>query len=103
MVLLLLILKVNACIVSIYKDLQLSWRAMMRLHKVLRSGVLLVFCFAVILCGMDRSNIAQAADWPHWRGPDYNGISKETNWVGTWSESGPKVLWEASIGTGVSS
>jgi outer membrane protein assembly factor BamB len=52
---------------------------------------------------MDHSSTVQAADWPHWRGPDYNGISKETGWVATWPEAGPKVLWEASIGTGFSS
>lgn len=46
---------------------------------------------------------ATAADWPHWRGPDYNGISKETGWVTTFPEGGPKILWEKSIGTGFSS
>ena len=44
-----------------------------------------------------------AEDWPNWRGPDYNGISKETGWLTTWPEDGPKVLWEKSIGTGFSS
>jgi outer membrane protein assembly factor BamB len=76
---------------------------MMRLHKVLESDMLSVFCFAVILCGMGHSSPAAAADWPHWRGPDYNGISKETGWSASWPKSGPKILWEASLGTGFSS
>ena len=42
----------------------------------------------------------QAADWPNWRGPDYNGISQETDWFEKWGSSGPKRLWNASIGTG---
>jgi outer membrane protein assembly factor BamB len=41
-----------------------------------------------------------AADWPHWRGPSYNGISAETVSCPT---NGPKQLWKASIGTGFSS
>ncbi|MHC4156473.1 MAG: PQQ-like beta-propeller repeat protein, partial [Planctomycetota bacterium] len=46
---------------------------------------------------------AQAGDWPHWRGPSYNGISNETGWTTTWPQDGPKILWKASIGIGFSS
>ena len=42
----------------------------------------------------------QAADWPNWRGPDHNGISQETGWFEKWGSSGPKRLWNASVGTG---
>jgi outer membrane protein assembly factor BamB len=45
---------------------------------------------------------ALAGDWPHWRGPDNNGISPETIQL-QWPESGPKALWAASVGTGMSS
>jgi len=45
----------------------------------------------------------QVFDWPNWRGPDHNGISKETAWGAKWPEGGPKVLWKASVGTGFSS
>lgn len=44
-----------------------------------------------------------AADWPHWRGPSYNGISAETDWNAQWPATGPKQLWKASVGTGFSS
>lgn len=44
-----------------------------------------------------------AADWTHWRGPNYNGISTETGWQAKWSAEGPKQLWKASLGTGFSS
>lgn len=47
--------------------------------------------------------VAQAEDWPRWRGPDLNGISKETAWSTTWPASGPKTLWKASVGTGFAS
>jgi outer membrane protein assembly factor BamB len=47
--------------------------------------------------------IAQAADWPHYRGPNYNGISSETGWTATWPKDGPKVLWKHEIGIGFAS
>ncbi len=46
---------------------------------------------------------ATSYDWYRWRGPDLNGISKETGWQASWPESGPKQLWKASVGTGFSS
>ena len=44
----------------------------------------------------------RAADWPQWRGPDRNGISSEKI-SAVWPAEGPKVLWQASVGTGFSS
>jgi len=41
---------------------------------------------------------AGAADWPVMRGPDRNGISKET----AWKTAAPKVLWSAETGLGYS-
>ena len=40
-----------------------------------------------------------AADWPSWRGPEHNGICRETNLVDSWDhESGTNVLWESPVG-----
>src|SRR5689334_22000460 len=44
-----------------------------------------------------------AEDWPHWRGPNFNGISTEKAWSAQWPPEGPKVLWKASVGIGFSS
>jgi outer membrane protein assembly factor BamB len=46
---------------------------------------------------------AQAADWPRWRGPEGNGISRETRWNPQALAGEPKILWQASIGIGFSS
>jgi len=46
---------------------------------------------------------ANGLDWYRWRGPDLNGISKETGWQAHWPATGPKVLWKASVGTGFAS
>jgi len=46
---------------------------------------------------------ASAIDWYRWRGPDLNGISKETGWSTSWPKEGPRQLWQASVGIGFSS
>lgn len=47
------------------------------------------------VCGADF-------DWYRWRGPDLNGISRETGWLTAWPREGPKQLWKASVGQGYS-
>ena len=47
--------------------------------------------------------VAGGMDWPCWRGPDRNGVSRETGWQTQWPAGGPKQLWQASVGTGFSS
>jgi outer membrane protein assembly factor BamB len=53
----------------------------------------------LLACALLLTGIATADDWPHWRGPDRTGISKETGW----SPKAPAVLWRAKIGVGFSS
>lgn len=43
-----------------------------------------------------------ALDWPNFRGPDFNGISREQTWTADWPAGGPRVLWRASVGLGFS-
>jgi outer membrane protein assembly factor BamB len=46
---------------------------------------------------------ARADDWPQWRGPNRNGISKETGLLKEWPSDGPKLVWQArDIGDGYS-
>ena len=45
--------------------------------------------------------VAQAADWPQWRGPQRTGISLETGLMKEWPKDGPKLLWQVNdIGDG---
>jgi hypothetical protein len=39
-----------------------------------------------------------AADWPQFRGPARDGISRETGWTTRWPDGGPAKLWEMSVG-----
>jgi outer membrane protein assembly factor BamB len=44
---------------------------------------------------------ASADDWPQWRGPDRNGVSKETGLLRQWPEGGPPLAWKAAgLGAG---
>jgi outer membrane protein assembly factor BamB len=49
---------------------------------------LVAFFFAVSVC--------QADDWPQWRGPNRDGISRETGLLGSWPAGGPKLVWKAA-------
>lgn len=56
--------------------------------------------FPTFLALLVSSQAASAGDWPQWRGPERDGVSRETDWV---SEGASKPLWEAQVGLGYSS
>ena len=61
----------------------------------LRSLPSLAFC---LLC---LALPALANDWPQWRGPNRDDISKETGLLKSWPKEGPKLLWTCTeAGTG---
>ncbi len=69
--------------------------------KVVCAGRL---CMVVVLCAAGvYVGSAAGADWPHWRGPDYDGISRETGFDASSLGSETKPVWEAEIGMGFSS
>lgn len=44
---------------------------------------------------------ARGADWPQFRGPNRDGLSKETGLLKTWPKDGPEKLWAvANLGLG---
>jgi outer membrane protein assembly factor BamB len=46
---------------------------------------------------------AAAGNWPQWRGPERDGISRETGLLKEWPKEGPKLLWQTkTIGSGYS-
>jgi outer membrane protein assembly factor BamB len=53
--------------------------------------------------GPDQKNgAAVGEDWPCWRGPHADGISRETGLRNTWPKEGPRVLWKAELSGGYS-
>jgi outer membrane protein assembly factor BamB len=54
----------------------------------------------LVLCLL--AGAAMAADWPQLRGPNRDGVSRETGVLQSWPAGGPKVLWKAPMGEGFS-
>ena len=57
------------------------------------------FVPAAVVCLVALASAALAADWPHYRGPNWDGKTPED--IRTdWPSGGPKVLWKAPLGDG---
>src|SRR4026209_96456 len=70
----------------------------MKTKRVLLLAIGLVFLFAGQV--MARGG----ASWPQWRGPNRDGISKETGLLKQWPAEGPPLVWKAmGAGRGYSS
>src|SRR5436190_10613441 len=67
-----------------------------------RLPVALVFVLSLGVLVLAQTPVS--TDWPQWRGPDRNGISKETGLLQTWPAKGPAVVWTMSgLGRGYGS
>jgi outer membrane protein assembly factor BamB len=55
----------------------------------MKSQVLLLGALSFCAPGLP----AGAADWPQWRGPDRNDVSREAGLLKSWPEDGPRLLW----------
>ena len=68
-------------------------------HKrVVLSGFVFLFLFAAEVMAQPGAN------WPQWRGPNRDGISKETGLLKQWPAEGPPLVWKAAgAGRGYSS
>ena len=56
---------------------------------------------ALLAGGSGSGKSAAPGDWPQWRGPDRDDVSKETGLLKKWPAGGPKRLWvneEAGLG-----
>ena len=60
------------------------------------SRLLSIAC-AVSVAAVSLRAQTTSFDWPQWRGPDRNGVSKETGLLKQWPRSGPPVAWSASM------
>jgi outer membrane protein assembly factor BamB len=64
-----------------------------------------LFVATVLLLSVASAALAQSAgNWPQWRGPNRDGISKETGLLKQWPAEGPPLAWKANgAGRGYSS
>jgi len=65
----------------------------------------ILFAATVFVVGtVSLTGQSASSDWPQWRGPDRNGLSKETGLLSQWPRSGPPVVWSvAMLGAGYGS
>ena len=73
----------------------------MTMNKKMKRLTFLYFAAAAVavVAVVFSCDCAEAQNWASWRGPEENGISRETNLVDQWSlEDGTNVLWKSDIG-----
>lgn len=54
----------------------------------------------LLLISLATAGLAVAEDWPQWRGPRQDGISRETGMLDEWPKDGPPQLWKIPLGQG---
>lgn len=56
--------------------------------------------YGIVLAGLFASSVVATAadplDWPNWRGPEQNGISRETGLPEEWDFDGENLLWKST-------
>jgi len=62
----------------------------MKIKRAVIAGIVSLFAFA-------GQVLAQAgASWPQWRGPNRDGVSKETGLMKQWPAQGPSLAWKTT-------
>ena len=60
-------------------------------------------CLLALAIAVGLTANAHALDWPNWRGPNHDGISKETAWTVEKLHKDAKPAWQISLGAGFAS
>src|ERR671917_1779990 len=66
---------------------------------------LAALCLCLLAASLPGSadTASSASDWPQWRGPERDGVSREGGLLKQWPAGGPKLLWQVNdIGDGYS-
>jgi outer membrane protein assembly factor BamB len=70
----------------------------------MKSTRTLLLAIVGLVCLVHQAAAQAGANWPQWRGPNRDGISKETGLLKQWPAEGPPLVWKASgAGRGYSS
>jgi outer membrane protein assembly factor BamB len=70
----------------------------------MKSTRILLLAIVGLVCLVHQAAAQAGANWPQWRGPNRDGISKETGLLKQWPAEGPPLVWKASgAGRGYSS
>jgi outer membrane protein assembly factor BamB len=67
-------------------------------NRFLKACFGLVYVAVLTACSRpvcaDEPATIDPLDWPHWRGPEMNGISREKGLVSSWSPEGENLIWK---------
>ena len=76
-----------------------------RIFMTIRFTIASLLVISVLgLATLVNSQSVASVDWPQWRGPDRNGLSKETGLLKQWPAAGPSRIWQISnLGPGYGS
>lgn len=61
-----------------------------------------ILAIAGALACAGAATTVRAEDWPQWRGPRLDGISRETGLLQKWPQGGLKEVWSKQVGEGYS-
>ena len=73
---------------------------MLRRALAVASASVAMATAGVLFAQAARAASGTGADWPCFRGPDHNGMSKETGINKNWRAKPPRELWRKSLGDG---
>jgi outer membrane protein assembly factor BamB len=76
----------------------------MHTRRLLTAGIVFAaFAILTLTLGPTVALAGDAMDWPNWRGPEQNRISRETGLIDKWDpETGENVLWKREEAAGIS-
>src|SRR5437868_13253955 len=57
------------------------------------AGSLLIVATSLLAAAAPQTSLAGGYDWPQWRGPARDDISKETGLLKQWPSGGPTKIW----------
>src|SRR5215475_4280724 len=73
------------------------------ISRLLTAITALCLCISAVSVARPANMAASTSDWPQWRGPERDGISRESGLLKQWPKEGPKLLWQVNdIGDGYS-
>ncbi|HEX7999092.1 MAG TPA: PQQ-binding-like beta-propeller repeat protein [Pyrinomonadaceae bacterium] len=73
------------------------------MSRLLTTIAVLCLCFSTVPVTESANMAASTSDWPQWRGPARDGLSRERGLLKQWPKEGPKLLWQVNdIGDGYS-
>jgi outer membrane protein assembly factor BamB len=71
--------------------------------RLLTAIAALCLCFSAVFITRSANMPAGTSEWPQWRGPQRDGVSKETGLLKQWPKEGPKLVWQVNdLGDGYS-